>query len=55
MVFREGRMVEDGQGGKKYERYAEPRMQRLLWLDPEPEARAILTRPKIRDVDERTH
>jgi hypothetical protein len=54
MVFREGRMVEDGQGGKKYERYAEPRLQRLLWLDPEPEARAILTRPKIRDVDERT-
>ena len=50
MVFREGKMESGGGAVARYERYEEPREQRLLWLDPEPEALAILTRAKIRDA-----
>lgn len=46
MCFREGKMRKDG----GYEKFPEPMEQRLLWLDPEPEAVAILTKPKIRDL-----
>ena len=48
MCFREGKMHKDG----GYEKFPEPMEQRLLWLDPEPEAVAILTKPKMRDMHE---
>jgi hypothetical protein len=51
MAMREGKMrraVGDGAAG--YEKFSEPREQRLLWLDPDPEPVPILTMPKVRDV-----
>lgn len=51
MALREGKMrkaVGDGPAG--YEKFPEPREQRLLWLDPDPEPVPILTMPKVRDV-----
>jgi hypothetical protein len=51
LCFREGKMVDAGDGKpKRYQKYPEPLMQRLLWLDPEPEPVAILTRAKARDT-----
>ena len=51
MVFREGKMGSGEGGAARYEAYREPRLQRLLWLNPEPDAVPILTMPKMRDVE----
>jgi hypothetical protein len=45
---REGKMADDGKGGKSYRKFPQPEMQRLLWLDPDPEVLAIASRPKLR-------
>lgn len=51
MCKREGKMRKVMGDGGGYERYAEPREQRLLWLNPEPECVPILTMPKLRDME----
>jgi hypothetical protein len=43
-VMRYGKTVRDG----SYERFAEPRLQRLLWLTGRPECRRIDTLPRLR-------
>lgn len=48
MCAREGKLADDGQGRKVYQKYEQPLMQRLLWLDPDPEVMPIASRPKLR-------
>jgi hypothetical protein len=50
MCTREGKMRKVVGDGGGYERYPQPREQRLLWLDPDPECLPILTMPKMRDT-----
>ena len=38
------------QGRREYVRYKEPRLQRLLYLDPDPEVRALQFMPRLRKV-----
>jgi hypothetical protein len=51
MCTREGKMRKVVGNGGGYERYPQPREQRLLWLDPDPECLPILTMPKMRDTE----
>jgi len=56
LCLREGAMVTDGKtpAGKpksRYVRWPEPGEQRLLWLDQEPTADSILTKPRLRVLD----
>ena len=50
MCFREGKMRKVMGDGGGYERFPEPKLQRLLWLDPDPGCEPILTMPKMRDT-----
>jgi hypothetical protein len=45
-VLREGTTDKDG----RYQRYAEPRLQRLLYLNPTPECAPLKLLPKLRGV-----
>lgn len=45
-VLREGTVDKDG----KYHRYEKPRLQRLLYLNPDPEIVALSTMPRLRNI-----
>lgn len=46
-VFREGTMTKEG----KYFKYTEPRLQRLLYLNPNPEMTPIKMMPRLRRIE----
>lgn len=50
-VMRNGTEKRDG-GKMTYLRYPEPRLQRLLYLNPEPEIVALKSMPRLREVKE---
>lgn len=52
LCMREGKMEKTADGRKRYVRYEQPRLQRLLWLDPAAGVEPILTKPKLRDLEQ---
>jgi hypothetical protein len=48
--FREGKMKKDGDGNEHYHKFSRPHLQKLLYLDPEPDVKAICLLKPRRDV-----
>lgn len=46
-ILREGTVDKDG----RYQKYTEPRLQRLLYLNPNPEMEAIKLMPRLRKIE----
>jgi hypothetical protein len=51
-AFREGKLKDDGNGGTLYQRFESPAAQKLLYLNPEPDAREICDLFPVRDLEE---
>ena len=47
LCYREGKLAKQ-ENGRRYVKFEQPVLQRLLWLDPDPECLAIAARPVLR-------